>query len=25
MKKKGLVHLALTILVVAILYFWLAP
>jgi len=25
MKKKGLVHLALTIIVVAILYFWLAP
>jgi len=25
MKKKGLMHLALTIIVVAILYFWLAP
>jgi len=24
MKKKGLVHLALTIIVVAILYFWIA-
>jgi len=24
MKKKGLVHLALTIIVIAILYFWIA-
>jgi len=23
--KKGLVHLTLTIIVIAILYFWLAP